>query len=510
MKNVLLMLVIFLTSTSLVLAQKVKIKDLDVRAKYYEFPQTGLPKNINTYHIEVDADENALNVLGYTLSDIKKRINISGYPKSNEEVGAKLELRVKSPTGSTLKTVSNAKKNKEGKTWTEYHYTVNFTGLIAYSIYNLDGTLIKEDVVNYSEVAKSRTYQSKATLKKNFDSKKFYISNRQSALSSLLNSVNRSINYQFGFDKQDKKVEYKKLKQKKHPEYEDYLSIEKIVTDAYSKMTCQSCETFLEDMQPAIEFWTSRAPNYSATDKQEKQLKYACNLNTALTYFYAEDLDNAKVYATKVKNGKHKNKDGKKLLEKIEKLEKEFERTGYNTRHIKFEVSDAEKAIVAENEAKREAAVASGDVIAFPDFEKAMGIRSNTEVKKGKLYLKGDVVKEGYFAYDDIYKGRPDFRTKNNLRFGFDDGGNVLAIDVSFPTVDSLFIDDQRYDVMDVSVSGMLGLTIKNAVVELIHAYDRTFLMVVYPTFLNGKAFGQTSEMTPEVMILHKEINTDK
>ena len=123
----LLILLVFLCLN--ITAQKVKIKDLDVRAKYCDLPSIGMPADATSYHVELGVDENTIARFGYTVSQLKNSLHIEGYQKSAEAIGVKILYEtIAGPSGTPLKLNTEKKKNKEGKKWSIYSYSVTFSG----------------------------------------------------------------------------------------------------------------------------------------------------------------------------------------------------------------------------------------------------------------------------------------------------------------------------------------------------------------------------------------------
>ena len=149
------------------------------------------------------------------------------------------------------------KKNKEGKTWTEYHYTVNFTGSVKRKIIDANGVVLSEEIETYSETKKSNTYQSTKALRKNFNSEKFYLSNRGSALRELIDNTARRLSRDFAFVQREKKVELKRMKSKKHPKYALFQGMEDVTKKAFESLDFQDNTKFKELIAPALELWVS-------------------------------------------------------------------------------------------------------------------------------------------------------------------------------------------------------------------------------------------------------------
>lgn len=490
-------------------AQKVKIKDLDVRAKYCVLPSIGMPIGATSYHVELSLDENTISRLGYTTTGIKNSFKIDGYHKSDEAVGVKVLFEtVDSPSGTPLKLNTTKKKNKEGKTWNEYSYSIVISGKSRVRVIDETGKIIGEDIQSYSETKTTSTYTSTAQLKKQTNTEKLYLGGRTAAFSSLLGDAKNYVQYKFALIPQDKKVDFKRLHSKKHPDYKKFLAIEDVVTKSFEKMTIHSNEEYKTMIQPAIDFWIENEPNYSGSEKHPKKLKYACQYNLALAYFYAEDLENSSKWATLVQNGDYKEKHGKKLLKKIEDLKAKFKTTGMDSRHILIEMSEEDVAKAELKIAERKAAIESGDIQAFPDFNTKLNVKNNSEIVKGAIHHSGGSVNEGYLVYENKYLGRPDFRKPNSLRFGYLKDGKIAVGSLKYSGIKHMVINDIRYDIQDVVLgTGLAQLKLENAVIDRVADYERTSLILVIPPFMRAKGlFGSNdTDLEAELSVYNKE-----
>lgn len=487
-----------------VTAQKVKIKDLDVRAKYCDLPSIGMPIGATSYHVELGIDENAISSLKYSIADIKRSFYIEGYHKSDEAIGVKVLFEtVDPPTGSSLKLNTDNKKDKAGKKWNEYYYTVTFSGKSMVKVIAENGSVVGENTQSYSEIKTTSKYLSTAQLKKQTNIEKLYFGGKSTAFGNLAERARLFVKNNFGLIAHDEKVEFKRLHSKKHPDYRKFLSCENIAKKAFEKMTIHSIDEYKSMIQPAIDFWIENEPNYSGSDKHQKKLKYACQYNAALAYFYAEDLDSASTWATLVQNGDYKEKNGKKLLKKIEELKTEFAKTRRNSRHIIIEVSKEDAAKKEAKIVERAKAVENGDIRSFPNFKSKLSVKSNSNIVEGTLHQKGGDTLNGYFVYENEYVGGPDFRQPKTIRFGYLENENVLVETLTYAKIKRMTINNVRYDVMDVS----LVIKVKNAVVTVVEEYDRTQIIVVVPPFMKAKGlFGSESTDTEaELVVYNKE-----
>ncbi len=506
MKKILFCLIGCVMFISFIDAQKVKLKDLDVKAKIQKFPKKGFPPDVSTYFVDFDADANFLQRLGFTKSELSKYINIEGYTKIEENVGAGIYLTLEGPSGSPLKLQTQKKKNKKGKTWTEYHYTVNFEGSLRRKVVDAKGGILFDEVDSYYETRKTSTYTSTKALRENLNTEKFYRSNRESALRILVDNTARKLRLELAYLKDEKKVEFKRLNSKKHPKYALFKKTEEIIKSAFEALTPYTNSKFKEIIAPALETWVSEEPALSGSDKQQKKLKFLCQLNASLAYLYSEDYENALKYANLIKNGNEKQKKGKNLIKEITEIQDNLTRLERESRFFKIELDESINQEIDKVQEERKEAISSGDIKEFPDFDDKLSVKRESHVVRGTSVSISGHETEGYWVYDNIYFGGPDFREPKRIRFGYLKNGEIAVGTPNFEKLSSVTIGKVSYKIDDVKVgSGFGGLRIKNAVIQTLHDYNRASIVRIFPSFKSGRAYGSTDDTEAAVVVYHKE-----
>ncbi len=490
-------------------AQKVKLKDLDVKVNYIKFPVQGFTSDINSYSVNITCDEQSLANLGYTKSGLASGIKIPGYVKFDEKVGVVVDILITGPTGSTVNFKTDNKKDKDGKTWQEFSYQVSFSGNALVKLIDKNKKLLTEYSFPASEIQSSQVFRASSEAEKDFKSRKedFYKNGRKSILEKIWWDINSRLKYDFGIDFETDNVELRTLKEKDHPQYQEYVEMEKVVTDAFKRMTYDNNGDFISALQPAIQFWKEKEPMYSGTDKEQKKLKYACQMNLAQCYYWMDDLDNATLYAQMVANGDEDEKDGKKFLEKINKLKEWFTKLNRTSRHFKIEASETDIQQSQSLVKEKEALIASGDITAFPDFNSKMSVNSKTSIEKGIYYHNSGKIDTGYFAFEAL-DGKPDFRMPDNIRFGYLLNGQIAVGTPAYARTKGFSIGETYYTVQDVKIGSALGsVSMKNAIVEVIQDYKRTSLLIIYPPFKNANSIfsTQNEDLKPEIVVYNKE-----
>ena len=505
-----LMMLATLLQINLLIAQKVKLKDLDVKVNYLNFPAEGFPMDVTSYHVQLDGDENRLNSIGFTISGIKQSIGISGYTQTEEAIGGKVLILLNGPFAQAGKLNTTDKQDSKGVKWQEHYYSVPINMTATMKILDAKGKLLKEEAFPYNHSVNTNVYRTQGEAANEFKAKAadMAMNGQKAAVSECIGNMVSRLRFDFGLEQEKDNVELKSLKEKEHPEFADYAAIDKIVVAAFAKMTVNDNSAYIKEIQPAIDFWLAHEAKYSGTDKEQKKLKYACQYNTALAYFWADDYDNATKYATMVANGTEDEKDGKKLNEKIIKVKAKQSKLGWPSRHFKVQQSqaDLEKAEVLK--AQKAAAIASGDISQFVDFNSKLDVKVGTRVEKGIVYHSSGRIDTGYFAYEseDI---RPDFRFPDKIRFGYLKAGVIATGSLKYSGLKSFVIKDLTFMVEDVKLGdGLFGVKLDNAVVETIDAYSRTSFCIIYPPFKNAQAILGTSndDLEPSFAVYNKSL----
>lgn len=496
-------------------AQKVKLDDLDVRASYFRLPNIGFKEDITSYHVSVIGNEGELQYLDNNFEAIKSKINILNIPKVELAGTAEVALNLGTPRAENVIISTTETKDKEGKITKYYKYTFNVECEASYKVVTNTGTVLKEVTIKGTNTVfdrqdaikyESSNYTDKASLEKFWydNGRSIILNKRKEKLISVIDIINQQINDDFGLVKIVDKVEFNTLKEKS-AEYAEFKPMEKVVIDAFYQMSEFDNSKYITAIQPAIDFWTSKLPTYNESDKEQEKLVYACRYNTALAYYWADDFANARKYASMVENGEEKSKDGKKLREKIEKLEENLKKINWTTRHRKVELSDTDTQRVSAQKEELNAAISSGDISKYPDFNTKMGVRIESKIKRGVVYNDSGRKTEGYFVFESN-SNVPNFIYTDTYRFGYDDNGKIKTATLKFSGLDSFSIDTTMFKIRDITLSvGILSMTHKNAVYTVLKDFKRTQWLMYHPTAVPFGA--EAKDMIPSALAYHKEKN---
>jgi hypothetical protein len=489
--------------TSFTFSQKVKLEDLDVNPVFLNIPRIGFKEDITTYSVKVNSNESDIEELSSSSTAIKNSMLIQGYNKVDVGGAAEIILELATPVADNIQQSSGSEVINL-KMQTLYYYSMKTRGPGKYKVVDSKGVVLKEGVVEVGKEVLSSKFATPTELANYWKSSgsSFIVGERSKHLSATVEAIKSNLNLDFGLIQNTQKAEFKTLKEKTHPEYNDFKSNDLIVKEAFKKMTPSDNNEFVKAIQPALDFWTSRFNKYKNTDKEEAKLLYAVRYNAALASYWADDFKLAAEYASLVETGSEDPKDGRKLNKIISETTKNLESVGWPSRHKKItaSASDLKKSELKKEEIKE--SVKAGDARNHPDFNKNLGVKLNSKILAGKLFTKAGKVTDVYFVFESETDD-PDFMNMDELRFGGIVDGKIKSSLISMKLLDSFQIGQFLYKQMDISMTSMfIPFTYKNAFYRVLKDYNRTSYIKAFPTeVLRGS---EKSSMVPIKLIYNR------
>ena len=514
------LLVIFLATN--ISAQKAKVGNLKVKAKYLQFPSIGFDTTVNSYSVKLKMNESFLTRQTYNLDWFKKKISINGYPKLDFGGDVIVEATIGNVTMDKPRYQTRTVTPKKGKAYKEYYIELPYKHVFSYKIIDRkSGDTIYENnfmertgrfgsYSNYPDegVWTSDKYRNVKKIEAwwNKNRHKIYTSIRKNTIKKNLNRISKDLNVKFGFSPAQAKVKLKKLKSKKHPQYNDYHKLEQVVKDAFDSLDYYSVEKFKKTIKPAMDFWLENEAKYNGADKNEKKLKYACQLDLAHSYYWMDDFENAKKWAQKVAEGDYKSKDGKKLIKKIDKTLEKISKIHRNAQH--FKITPGEDDIALDNKMKKEIEekIQKGDIAYFPDFNKRMGVTDKSKIKKIELFVKNGKHLKGYVVYEPFKNDTmPYFLVRSTIKVGFLINDSLRTGTIKYADLDSFKIDNDLFEVKDVKIDlWKFKNKQKNLILYILKDFKKTRLIKAFTTMpLNSNnPFSERS-----MILIHNKLN---
>jgi hypothetical protein len=235
-------------------------------------------------------------------------------------------------------------KDKDGKeTGRSYYYHVNV-------IYSFDASAEVKDpkgtvLSNYRMARRDSKQQfNTAEVGKSSDAANYYNNNSleiktrlvSEQITSAMQSLNASLNNDFGYKVIKTREFLWTLGSEKHPEFK---SFQEACNTGRSAMEIITADLVAEDvqakMQPAIEYFMEIDKKYTNTEeKAEKKLRYGAYFNLAELYMFSEQFDKAKEYAQKLVDNDFDPKDGERIIKEIDSIIADLKKHNASTRHF--------------------------------------------------------------------------------------------------------------------------------------------------------------------------------
>ena len=490
-------------------AQKAKLGDLKVKTKYLNMPSTGLDTSINSYTVKFNMDESFLTLHTYKMDWFKKTLVLPGYPQLDHAGDIIIEVTIGVVTFEPKKKITREVKPEKGTPYKLYSFQYPYKHNYGYKIIDRETQkVIYENNFDsgsqyvYNSPEYRTTKEANEWLKKN---RNVYDDTRKDKIRKSVYAIANELKYKFGYENKSTKVKLKRLKSKKHPQYNDYLKINSIVEDAYNNNSdYYSTEEFKTAIKPAIDFWTENESKYDGKDKYQKKLKYACELNLARTYFWMDEFEKAKIYAKKVAEGNYKSKYGKKFLKTIDSKLAELAKVHRTRMHFKIKPDKKDIELEKKIEEEIKEKITSGDAIYFPNFNKKLGVSPDTKVKKIELYYKEGKVLNGYTVYTPLSnRTLPNFVVPSLIRIGYVENDTLKRTNLNYSKLDSFKIEDDLFEIKNTKVLyWKVSDKQKNLLVNVIKDFNKTQLIKAFTTMPINKS--NTFSNTAKLLVYNK------
>lgn len=353
-----LTLILLLSFITIGQSQKADIDNKRIHVEYATIPKHYVAPANRTYSVDISGSYK------FDKQDLANHLKIRGWEQV-EDGTANINLRVAafSRGQSSYKKRVVEKKNDDGKViskTTYYKYEATNSGNANLKIYGpqneLDykkkpkskkekkklmeklsnpflqdvkgsGNTDNREYVNYdlSKTYKISTKEHKSLKEAGDEMKRTFESEYQGNLSDYNDNIaSRASNYlnnHYGYSRKRDWVKFKTLGSKKHPEYEMFNNAANAMKEILSqKQFNQAFDEVTENINPIIEYFRTTADTYSSNDKHHKRLKAASLFNMAQLYYYLDQPEKAIQIGKEYLEWGHDEKDGKKFIEKSEKL----------------------------------------------------------------------------------------------------------------------------------------------------------------------------------------------
>ncbi len=317
---------------------------------YRHLPSRLMDNSFMTYSVAVEKTV-ALDL--YSNESANNMINIEGRKKvdgpSHFRVSVHLnDLIIES---TEVKERVEVHKDKEGKeTGRSYYYKVDV-------IYSFEADAIVTDkagasLAMYGLAGRStKKVYSTSEYSKPADASNFYSNNKLEIKTGLikqnideaLSSLNKSLNYDFGYKTFTDRELLWALGTKKSPEFTAYGEAISTLKTALESISNDAIPADINDrMRPAIDYFNGLVEKYKDPEaKDQKKLRYGAYYNIAVAYFYTEQFDKAIDFANRIISNDFDPKDGEKMIKDIQKVQEDMQKHSLTTRHFHPDTENA-------------------------------------------------------------------------------------------------------------------------------------------------------------------------
>lgn len=323
-------------------AQKVDLDRFNFTWEYRNLPHTPLDSTFKTYSVLVDVSGNVANSMSADV--VGSRIVLQGFDRAESNGDLRVDLRVDDliiDKNQVIESMTET-KNKDGSVTKNYSYYVS----VDYSIGGMATFADKRSAPIGKQVSLfgSRSFNwASSTYKSRSEASNYFYNNRVAIINKLvrermdeaINTINASLNYQFGFPVTNVTRSLWLSDSKKHPE-----------TDAMSQrwtalkplLQSVSANDLSEDtrskIQVMISYFDDVKTRYTTDEKPDKKLRYAAFYNNALLYLLLDMPDKAVTEAQGLVANDYDPKDGESLIKEADELMALFNLNGIFTRHF--------------------------------------------------------------------------------------------------------------------------------------------------------------------------------
>jgi len=342
MKRILFSILFF----SVLLRLEAQRLDLDkswFNYSYRVLPNIVLDKSYMTFSVHITK---TVALDAYSNESANNLINIEGKKKvsSDEYFDVNVNLGDLIIEQSEVKERIEVNKDKDGKEIGRnyyYHVEVKYSFDASAQVKDYKGKLL----MNYGMAGRdTKPVFSSSEFGKYDDAANYYNNNKLEIKTSLvseqinkaLNSLNSSLNQDFGYRVINSREYFWNLGSPKHPEYKAYQEACAIGNKALTMITANEIPAQAKEVaQQAIDYFSGIVDKYkNAEEKAEKKLRYGAYFNLAEIFLFTEQFDKAKEYAQKLIDNDYDSRDGEKMIKIANSLQGEFEKHQINTQHF--------------------------------------------------------------------------------------------------------------------------------------------------------------------------------
>jgi hypothetical protein len=324
-------------------AQRLDLDKLWFNCSYRRLPNIVLDQSYKTYIVTITK---SVALDAYSNESANNMINIEGKKKvsSGEYFAVNVnmsDLIIEQSEVTDRVVIHTDKDGKETGRSYYYRVTVKYSFDASAQVKDYKGNVL----ANYRLAARDskQTFQT-PEVGKSADAASYYNNNQLEIKTSLvseqinkaLNSLNSSLNNDFGYRVINARENLWSIGSQKHPEYQPFQEACETGRTVIEMVTADVLpEEAKEKAKPACDYFESIVKKYTnAEEKAEKKIRYGAYYNMAVIYLYTEQFDRAKEFAQKLIANDYDTKDGETIIKVANEIIEQFGKHQMNTRHF--------------------------------------------------------------------------------------------------------------------------------------------------------------------------------
>jgi tetratricopeptide (TPR) repeat protein len=324
-------------------AQRLNLDKYWFNYSYRRLPNIVLDKSFMTYSLNVSK---TVALDAYSNESTNSKINIEGRKKlsSGGHFIVNISLDDLIIEQSEVKERVEIIKDKDGKETgrkTYYRVEVRYTFAAGANVKDFKGYTLSSYTMasrNDKKIYTSNEFYSYNDAANYFNNNKLEIKTKlvSEQINAALESLDSSLNSDFGYSIIRLREFLWDIGTKKHPEYVAFHEACTKVKTALEKITADGIPPECSDMlQPVIDYLVRIPENFTnIEEKADIKLRYGAYYNLAVIYLLTEQFEKAKDYAQKLISNDYDKGDGERIIKEADNLKAQFEKQQIFSRHF--------------------------------------------------------------------------------------------------------------------------------------------------------------------------------
>lgn len=344
-----LFLILMATTTPFVVAQKIDLDKNFVSYQYRGLPHKSIDTTYRTFNVRVEAPSTISSAM--SAESISDRIILQGwrkveYGKGHIQINMGFDDLIFE--GQNMSTRVSETKNKDGVVTARTNYyslTVKYRLRAYYSIRDFNGNMLANQIELNTDRSASWTsseYTSQYECQNYFNNNRMAISNNlvRKHLDEWTNSVNYSINNDYGYPTLTENALFWNTDSKKHPENAAFnQTITKLKEIGKTMYANDMPATATAGLNECKAYFEGIKTKYSSEDKADVKLRYAAYYNIARICFMMDQPELALTEADGLEKNEYDIKDAEKIRKEANEWIELFKQNRVHSSHFQIDTN---------------------------------------------------------------------------------------------------------------------------------------------------------------------------